>query len=108
MNTNREKLIERKVRWLKESNSAELNRCTHLDQIRVVTPNSNVCEQCTRLGDTWVNLRLCMICGHVGCCDDSKNKHASKHYLISGHPIIMSFQPDEEWVWCYVDEVGFN
>jgi len=55
-------------------------------------------------GDTWVHLRLCEQCGHVGCCDDSKNKHATKHFRATQHPVIRSFQPDENWKWCYVDE----
>ena len=59
------------------------------------------------MGDTWVHLRLCRTCGHVGCCDDSKNKHATKHYRALEHPVIRSFQPGEDWTWCYIDEVGF-
>ncbi len=77
--------------------------CTHLDQIQEVTPSAEGCEECLRIGDTWVNLRLCLTCGKVGCCDNSKNKHATKHFDASGHPIIQSFQPGESWRWCYVD-----
>ena len=81
-------------------------QCTHLDQITKVTPRTpEGCEECLAIGDTWVHLRLCMICGHVGCCDDSKNKHATKHFHATGHPIIKSFEPREDWGWCYVDEV---
>ena len=80
--------------------------CTHLDQIREVTPHTpQGCEECLAIGDTWVHLRLCMICGHVGCCDDSKNRHATKHFHATNHPIIRSFEPGEDWGWCYVDEV---
>jgi uncharacterized UBP type Zn finger protein len=80
--------------------------CTHLNQIRDVTPRTpNGCEECLQLGDSWVHLRLCLICGHVGCCDDSKNKHATKHFHATQHPIIQSFERDEDWLWCYVDEV---
>src|SRR3954447_12047365 len=79
--------------------------CTHLDQIRDVTPSANGCEECLKIGDRWVHLRICRICGHVGCCDSSKNKHATKHYQATGHPIMQSFQPGEDWLWCYVDEV---
>jgi uncharacterized UBP type Zn finger protein len=79
--------------------------CTHRDQIQEVKPSGEGCLECLRTGDTWVNLRLCMICGQVGCCDDSKNKHASKHFQATGHPIIRSFQPNEDWMWCYVDKV---
>ncbi|NIM96485.1 MAG: hypothetical protein GTO18_22525 [Anaerolineales bacterium] len=87
--------------------AADRQDCVHLDQIEEVTPNSDVCEACIALGDTWVNLRVCMICGQVGCCDDSKNTHARKHFKATGHPIIMSFQPGEDWLWCYVDEALF-
>jgi hypothetical protein len=79
--------------------------CTHLEEIRAVTPSSNGCEDCQRIGDTWVHLRLCMICGHVGCCDDSKNKHATRHFHATHHPIIKSFEPGEDWGWCYVDQL---
>jgi hypothetical protein len=80
--------------------------CSHLDQIQEVTPGTpQGCEECLAIGDTWVHLRLCMICGHVGCCDDSKNKHATKHFHSAGDPIIRSFEPGEDWGWCYVDEV---
>jgi uncharacterized UBP type Zn finger protein len=63
------------------------------------------CEECLRSGDTWVHLRLCLSCGHVGCCDSSKNKHATRHFHSTHHPVIRSFQPGENWRWCYVDEV---
>jgi len=79
--------------------------CTHLDQIRDVTPSAKGCEDCLKTGDTWVHLRLCLICGHVGCCDSSKNKHATKHFQATGHPIMRSFEPGETWMWCYVDEM---
>jgi Zn-finger in ubiquitin-hydrolases and other protein len=82
-------------------------QCTHLDQIRDVTPSANGCEDCLKIGDTWVHLRECLICGHVGCCDSSKNKHATKHFHATHHPIIQSFQPGEDWRWCYVDQVMF-
>jgi uncharacterized UBP type Zn finger protein len=79
-------------------------QCTHLDQIHDVMPNTpEGCEECLANGDTWVHLRLCLTCGHVGCCDSSKNKHASKHAHTTGHPIVQSFQPGEDWRWCYVD-----
>jgi uncharacterized UBP type Zn finger protein len=54
-----------------------------------------------------VHLRLCLSCGHVGCCDSSQNKHATKHFRATGHPLIRSFQPGEDWRWCYLDEVAF-
>jgi uncharacterized UBP type Zn finger protein len=62
------------------------------------------CEECLRSGDAWVHLRLCEQCGHVGCCDSSKNKHATKHFHATQHPVIRSFQSGEHWKWCYVDE----
>jgi uncharacterized UBP type Zn finger protein len=79
--------------------------CTHLGEIRKVTPSAEGCEECLKIGDTWVHLRLCLICGHVGCCDQSKNKHATKHFHATRHPVIKSFQPDEDWGWCYVDTI---
>src|SRR6266516_925211 len=82
--------------------------CTHLDQIREVTPSADGCEDCLKIGDDWVHLRLCLTCGHVGCCDSSKNRHATRHFHKTAHPIIKSFQPGEEWGWCYVDEVMFD
>lgn len=81
-------------------------QCTHLDQIKDVTPKTpDGCEECLASGDTWVKLRLCLTCGHVGCCDSSKNKHATKHNHDTGHPIVQSFQPGEDWRWCYVDQI---
>ena len=79
--------------------------CTHLDQIKDVRPSANGCEECLQIGDTWVHLRECLSCGHVGCCDDSKNRHATRHFRASEHPIVKSFEPGEDWIWCYVDEV---
>ena len=82
--------------------------CTHLDQIREVTPEANGCVECLAIGDGWVHLRLCMSCGHVGCCDSSKGKHATAHAKATGHPIVESFEPGEDWFWCYMDELGFR
>jgi len=79
--------------------------CSHLDQIQDVTPRTKGCEECLKTGDTWVHLRECQICGHVGCCDSSKNTHATKHFQATGHPIMQSFQPGEDWGWCYVDQM---
>jgi uncharacterized UBP type Zn finger protein len=85
-------------------------QCTHLDQIDLdVTPSSTIgCTECLKIGSRWVHLRECMSCGEVGCCDDSPNRHASKHAHASGHPIIRSIEPGEDWLWCYVDEVAFT
>ncbi len=79
--------------------------CTHLDQIRDVTPSADGCEECLKIGSWWVHLRECQICGHVGCCDQSPGKHATKHFHHTRHPIIRSFEPGEDWGWCYMDEV---
>jgi uncharacterized UBP type Zn finger protein len=63
------------------------------------------CERCLEIGESWVELRKCLVCGHVGCCDSSKNKHATKHFRASGHPVMESFRSSERWAWCYVDEI---
>ena len=81
------------------------NQCTHVDQIRDVAPSADVCEDCLKIGARWVHLRLCLECGHVGCCDSSPNRHATKHFHTTHHPIIQSFQPGEDWKYCYVDEL---
>ncbi len=82
--------------------------CTHLNQIRAVTPGTRGCAECEEMGDTWVHLRLCLTCGHVGCCDDSKNKHATRHFRDTQHPMMKSFEPGETWGWCFVDQEMFD
>jgi len=82
--------------------------CTHLDQIHEVEPSDDGCHECLKTGDWWVHLRLCMTCGLVLCCDDSPNQHATKHAKASGHPIIRSFEPGEEWFYCYPDDLAFE
>lgn len=77
--------------------------CEHVQQLDAVTPSGAGCQECLETGDTWLHLRLCMTCGHVGCCDGSKNKHATKHYHATGHPVVKSFEAGEHWLWCYVD-----
>ncbi len=80
--------------------------CTHLDQVRDVEPRTpDGCEECLRIGDRWVHLRVCLTCGQVGCCDSSPNRHATKHHHATGHPIVQSLEPGEDWSWCYADEV---
>ncbi|WP_075583084.1 UBP-type zinc finger domain-containing protein [Caballeronia grimmiae] len=79
--------------------------CTHLNGIRVLETTKHYCEDCVKLGDSWVHLRLCMSCGHVGCCDSSPNRHASAHFHVTGHPLVRSIEPGESWIWCYRDEV---
>jgi uncharacterized UBP type Zn finger protein len=83
-------------------------KCTHLDQVREVTPSAKGCEECLKAGARWVHLRMCLWCGHVGCCDASKNKHATKHFHATKHAIMRSIEPGETWGWCYVDEVMFE
>ena len=77
--------------------------CSHLDNVKFTETRKHGCEECLKTGDSWVHLRLCMECGHVGCCDSSKNKHATKHYHHTQHPLVRSLEPGERWVWCYVD-----
>ena len=78
--------------------------CSHLDQVKFTDTRKHGCEECLKMGDSWVHLRLCMECGHVGCCDSSKNKHATKHFHHTQHPLVRSLEPGESWIWCYADE----
>src|SRR5512142_3269093 len=78
--------------------------CPHLSEIKITSTTKRVCEDCVKTGDDWVHLRLCLECGHVGCCDSSKNKHATRHFHSTKHPLIRSLERGETWVWCYVDE----
>lgn len=80
--------------------------CEHLGVLADVAPRARGCEACLRTGDTWVHLRVCLACGHVGCCDSSKNRHASAHFWSSRHPLVRSMETGEDWRWCYVDEVS--
>jgi uncharacterized UBP type Zn finger protein len=83
--------------------------CPHLGTVkRHLKAHTRGCEECLAMGDTWVHLRLCMQCGHVGCCDDSKNRHATKHFHATAHPIVRSLEPGERWGWCYVDQLFFD
>jgi Zn-finger in ubiquitin-hydrolases and other protein len=84
--------------------------CGHLDTIEHLEGREGVpgCPECLASGSHWVHLRRCTQCGQVGCCDDSPNRHATKHHHASGHPVIRSLEPGEDWLWCYVDEVGFR
>ena len=79
--------------------------CTHTDEIKDVSPNTNGCEECLKTGGRWVHLRLCLTCGHVGCCDQSVGKHATKHFHATNHAIMQSIEPGESWGWCYIDQV---
>ena len=79
--------------------------CKHLGEIKFVSTDTHVCEDCVKIGASWVHLRLCLECGHVACCDASPNKHATKHFRATKHPLIRSIEPGEGWVWCYVDDM---
>jgi hypothetical protein len=88
---------------------SDMANCTHLDSVADVPPSSEGCEDCLRIGGTWVHLRLCMHCGHVGCCDNSPNRHATAHWNANhDHPLIRSYEPGEDWWWCYADELFFE
>ena len=81
--------------------------CTHLDQIHDVHPHTRGCEECLKTGDTWVHLRMCMSCGKVGCCDSSKNRHASRHFKETQHAIMRSLERGDDWYWCFIDDFAF-
>jgi uncharacterized UBP type Zn finger protein len=80
-------------------------QCEHVIDLQPVPPHARGCEECLKLGAGWVHLRMCLTCGHIGCCDSSPGKHATKHYHRTSHPVMASFEPDERWAWCYVDEL---
>jgi uncharacterized UBP type Zn finger protein len=82
-------------------------QCTHLESIELTELPASVegCEDCLPIGGKWCHLRICLTCGHIGCCDSSPNQHATAHSKSSGHPLVRSIQPGEEWLWCYEDEV---
>jgi uncharacterized UBP type Zn finger protein len=82
--------------------------CTHLDTVEITELPESVegCTDCLAGGGRWLHLRICLGCGHVGCCDSSPNRHASKHFEQSGHPLIRSLEPGEEWSFCFVDDAG--
>lgn len=80
--------------------------CLHLEKVPTDPIVAGGCAACLAVGDRWVHLRYCIACGNIGCCNDSKNKHAMKHAAESGHPVVRSAEPGEWWAWCYVDEVG--
>jgi len=83
--------------------------CKHLRHVELksrapVQPSGSGCKECLEAGGDWVHLRLCLSCGHVGCCDDSPNRHATAHFHAEGHPVIRSYEPGEDWAYCYVDD----
>jgi len=82
--------------------------CDHLSHVRPVAARASGCEDCLKIGSSWVHLRLCLECGHVGCCDSSPNRHATHHFHETRHPVIVSYEPGEQWAWCYVDEEAMD
>ncbi len=86
-----------------------MEECTHLDEVDAeAQPSAQGCADCLRMGGRWVHLRMCRVCGHVGCCDSSPHKHATAHNAATKHPLISSFEPGEEWWWCYPDQLDFE
>jgi uncharacterized UBP type Zn finger protein len=83
--------------------------CAHLDQIKVTELPASIagCEECLRIGSSWLHLRMCLSCGKIGCCDSSPNRHARAHAQMHDHPLVRSAEPGEDWSWCFVDEVAF-
>lgn len=82
--------------------------CSHAATITAATPSGDGCSACLRTGSTWVTLRRCTTCGNVGCCDSSPNRHATTHFHETGHPVMQSFEPGQDWFWCYLDTVSFT
>jgi uncharacterized UBP type Zn finger protein len=82
--------------------------CEHFGEIREIRAGTNGCVDCMAIGAPWNELRICLICGHVGCCEDSEHTHALKHFNQTGHPMIASFEPGETWGWCYIDRRYFD
>ena len=83
--------------------------CTHLDTVEDVTPSGDGCQECLQAGGRWVHLRMCMRCGHIGCCDNSPGRHATGHWKANAsHPVIRSYEPGEDWWWCYADDLFFE
>lgn len=97
-----------KIKELHATGKLDGIECSHLLEIKDVIPSASGCEDCLKTGDNWVFLRLCLECGHVGCCDNSKNKHATRHFHETHHPMIVSFEIGEEWIYCYSDDVAIN
>jgi len=85
-----------------------MTACTHLDGMEDVTPRGTGCEECLAMGASWVHLRMCMTCGHIGCCDSSPNRHATAHFHATSHPVVQSYEPGEDWWYCYLDDAEFT
>ncbi|MCL4803996.1 MAG: UBP-type zinc finger domain-containing protein [Anaerolineae bacterium] len=97
-------IVHEAVRRVKAGELKRPTSCVHVDQIQMVDPNTTGCEDCLKAGDTWIHLRVCLTCGYVGCCNSSANKHAALHARETGHPVAMSMENGEDWMWCYEDE----
>ncbi len=82
--------------------------CEHLQHVENTPKPDGGCGQCLALGDRWVHLRFCVACGQIGCCDDSKNRHATKHALDEGHPVLRTKEAHENWAWCVDDRIGLE
>ncbi len=100
--------VKNKIKELYDAGMLDGLECSHFFDIKDVAPSASGCEDCLKTGDTWVHLRVCLECGHVGCCDDSKNKHATRHSHKTHHPMIASYEEGEDWIFCYPDNVGIN
>jgi hypothetical protein len=85
-----------------------MTTCTHVETIRDVAPSGSGCVECLGTGGHWLHLRMCQTCGHVGCCDSSPGRHATAHFRTKGHALVRSYEPGEDWYWCYVDDVAFE
>ena len=79
-------------------------RCAHFDDAKVLATDTHECAECVATGSRWVHLRLCLTCGHVGCCDSSPNRHATGHHRATRHPVIRSIEPGDRWGYCYEDD----
>jgi hypothetical protein len=84
-----------------------IHLCKHSRLARSVKAQTEGCAECLTAGDPWIHLRICLICGHVGCCDASRNRHATQHFHATKHPVVQSLEPDEHWRWCYIDQTFF-
>ncbi len=83
--------------------------CSHLDQVEILSLPTEIagCEECLKIGGTWLHLRMCQSCGQIGCCDSSPNRHATRHAREADHPVLRSAEPGEDWSWCVIDEAAF-
>ena len=97
-------IVHEAVRRVKAGELKRPTSCVHVDELQEVDPRTAGCEDCLKTGSTWVHLRICLTCGYVGCCNSSPGKHASRHATEVGHPVVMSMETGEDWMWCFQDE----